>query len=47
MTFGLGWIGYAQPTSGNPSIVVVLWGGIGIGGIALMVIVDMLVARVL
>ena len=47
MTFGLGWIGYPQPASGNPSIVVVLWGGIGIGGIALMVIVDMLVARVL
>jgi hypothetical protein len=39
--------GYAQPTSGNPSIVVVLWGGIGIAGVAVMVIMDMLVARAL
>jgi hypothetical protein len=28
-------------------IVVVMWGGIGIGGVALIVIVDMLVARAL
>jgi len=27
--------------------VVVLWGGIGIGGITVMVVMDMLVARVL
>jgi hypothetical protein len=32
---------------GKPSSMVLLWGGIGIGGIAVMLVIDMLVARAL
>jgi hypothetical protein len=32
---------------GTSSSVAVLWGGIGIGGIAVMLVIDILVARAL
>jgi len=38
--------GYAQRSSGNPADVAALW-CIGIAGIAVMLVVDMLVARAL
>ena len=38
--------GYAQRSSGNPANVAALW-CIGIGGIAVMLVMDMLVARAL
>jgi hypothetical protein len=38
--------GYAQRSSGNPANVAELW-CIGIGGIAVMLVMDMLVARAL
>jgi hypothetical protein len=33
--------------AGKPSDMAVLWGGIGIGGIAVMLVIDMLVGRAL
>jgi hypothetical protein len=38
---------FGATESGYPSSLALLWGGIGLGGIALMVFMDVLMARAL